>query len=132
MGFNPVVGTKGTRGRSRPMPRASGGGTVRTVRTGSFTKNAVADVAEVPTGDVRTRALNRCFGGLHVWTLKGLRKAVNPSETTQCVRTCQDVSERVGAIGRRRKRLAETPPPKFFIARLGALRQRRGLAKSDR
>ena len=44
------------------MSRASGGRTVRTVRIGSFTANAVEDRAEVSIGDVQTRVLNWCFG----------------------------------------------------------------------
>ena len=90
------------------MSRASGGRTVRTVRTGSFTANAVEDRVEVSIGDVQTRVSNWCFGVSMTGTLKGACKAVNPLETTQCVSTCQDVSERVRAIGRRRQRLVET------------------------
>ena len=44
------------------MSRAFGGRTVRTVRSGSFTANAVEDGAEVSIGDVQTRASNWCFG----------------------------------------------------------------------
>ena len=44
------------------MSRASGGRTVRTVRIGSFTANAVEDGAEVSIGDVQTRVSNWCFG----------------------------------------------------------------------
>ena len=44
------------------MSRASGGRTVRTVRIGGVTANAVADGAEVSIGDVQTRVSNWCFG----------------------------------------------------------------------
>jgi len=40
------------------MSRASGGRTVRTVRIGSFTANAVEDGADVSIGDVQTRVSN--------------------------------------------------------------------------
>ena len=92
------------------MSRASGGRTVLTVRIGSFTANAVEDGAEVSIGDGQTRVLNWCFGVSMHGRWRTARGEVNLAETAHCVRTCQDVPERVRAFGRRRQRLVETPP----------------------
>ena len=56
-----------------------------------------------------TRVSNNCLGGSMLWTLKGHLQGVNPLETTQCVRTFQDVSEGVRAIGCRGPRRGKHP-----------------------
>jgi len=44
------------------MSRAFEGVTIRTVRIGSVTTNAVADGAEVSAGDMQTGVSDWCFG----------------------------------------------------------------------
>ena len=89
------------------------------VRIGSLTTNTVADDAEVSTGEVQIRVLNCCFGVSMLGRWMNAGPEVNRSETPYRVRTCQVVSERVRAIGRRRQRLVETPPPGLRLRRVG-------------
>ena len=85
------------------MSRASGGRTVRTVRIGSFTANAVEDGAEVSIGDVQTRVSNGCFGVSMTERSKPFRKPVNPWEIAH---KSHDVSGRPTRSAAR-----STPPP---------------------
>ena len=93
----------------QPSRGASNGGAVRKVWIGGFTANAFGNGVSMSLGEVHTRVLNCCFGAAIAWTLMVACRAVNPSETTHCVGMCQNVSERVRAIGYRRQRLVETP-----------------------
>jgi len=65
--------------------------------------------------------LNWCFGVSMLGRWMNVGPEVNWSETPYCVRTCQVVSERVRANGRRRQRLVATTPLDSRCARLDAI-----------
>ena len=111
------------------MLRAAGDGTVRTVRIGSATTNTVADGAELSTGDVQFRVSNGCFGVSMIGCWMNADPEVNRLKTPYCVRTCQVVSGRVRAFGRRRQRRVRTPRRDFRGTRLGLPSGLRGSAK---
>jgi len=73
------------------VSRASGDGTVRAVRIGSFTTDTVADVAEVSTGNVRISVLNWCFGVSMLGRWIDARQRVNPPEDALCSIAFKDV-----------------------------------------
>ena len=88
---------------------------------------------DVPGGSAYPRA-ELLLRRRDAWTQMVACRAVNPSETTHCVRRCQNISERVKAIGHRRQRLIEMPFAGFRrgLGRSGPGGSGRGLARGSR